>query len=132
MADNFNHFNKWGRTLALSGAYCLAFGCADIWIADYDSEFKTALGIYSGVLAIVIWFFWYPVCGPCKVLQIAVQNFFIDAIMLIVLAIFCFWDLPTQMGGLCLVLSSIAFFIGGVKGEKGMSLAECQGKKGKR
>ena len=78
-------------------------------------------------------------CGPCKVVHIVVQSYWVNAFVLFACSIFCFFDLPTQLGmgcgegllvgGLCLVLSSIMYVIAGVNGEKTMSLAECQGKR---
>eukprot|EP01130_Rhizamoeba_saxonica_P007580 TRINITY_DN3065_c0_g1_i1.p1 TRINITY_DN3065_c0_g1~~TRINITY_DN3065_c0_g1_i1.p1 ORF type:complete len:138 (+),score=12.27 TRINITY_DN3065_c0_g1_i1:40-414(+) len=115
---------QWGRTMALCGSLCLFVGSLE-FVVSYDNSNPYAVMGYGLALSILIWMFWWPV-PKMSVVQIVVQNYIVNSIVLFMCCIYCFFNLPHHLGGVCLLLSSIMFMFAGVRGEKSMSLDECK------
>ncbi len=58
------------------------------------------------------------------VLRIVVQNYWVNAVLLVGLSIYMFFSLPTLIGGVCAALSGIMFAAAAATGEKGKTLAQ--------
>eukprot|EP01125_Pyxidicula_operculata_P006310 TRINITY_DN2189_c0_g1_i1.p1 TRINITY_DN2189_c0_g1~~TRINITY_DN2189_c0_g1_i1.p1 ORF type:complete len:131 (+),score=12.79 TRINITY_DN2189_c0_g1_i1:68-460(+) len=114
-------WSLWARSMALSGAYCLTFG-SFAYIFAYDDDWPQRF-IYDMIVSFIVTIFLYPL----KYLRgglIVVQNFYVNALLLVGLGVWPLLELPSILGGICLVVSGIFYLIAAVMGEKGMTMAE--------
>jgi len=126
-------FSKWGRTIALAGSFCLVVGGV-VMIVAYTNQYRYPLSIYAWIVSVLIAvFFYYPLPGPFKPMHIVAHlNYFLNSFLFISLSVFCFFDLPTHLGGFCLAIAGIWYFIAAVRKEKKMTLKEINGAGGAR
>jgi len=114
-------WNLWARSMALCAAWCLFFGGFP-YIWAYEQNWP-GLAIYCWIVSGFIIIFLWPIkqLGP---FLFVVQQYYINAVVFICLAIYPCFDVPSFLGGVCLFFSGIMFLVGAISGEKGRSLED--------
>eukprot|EP00029_Vermamoeba_vermiformis_P008241 TRINITY_DN3796_c0_g1_i1.p1 TRINITY_DN3796_c0_g1~~TRINITY_DN3796_c0_g1_i1.p1 ORF type:complete len:130 (-),score=14.80 TRINITY_DN3796_c0_g1_i1:122-511(-) len=109
----------WGRTFVIAACWCMTFAGVPLWF--YENPPGWTLSIYMWAIT----FFLFPLFWPARWLKgalIIVQNFWVNGIVLIGMAVYPFFFVPGFFGGLSLAFAGICFIIAAIKKEKGESL----------
>eukprot|EP01090_Pellita_catalonica_P022724 TRINITY_DN8941_c0_g1_i2.p1 TRINITY_DN8941_c0_g1~~TRINITY_DN8941_c0_g1_i2.p1 ORF type:complete len:136 (-),score=9.47 TRINITY_DN8941_c0_g1_i2:21-428(-) len=118
-------FSKWGENLAATGGYLILHGGVINFFIDDPLGLSFICGGYSVVVGLLILMFFYPlkILGP--ILIVVNFEFLIVAPILFVLGLFPCLMLPTTIGGVTILISSVFFLVGGILREKGVHIKDC-------
>jgi len=65
--------------------------------------------------------------GGLKYLHIVAQQFYLNAFLLIASSIFCFFDVPTHLGGFCMFIAGVWYLIAAISQEKPKTIKDLKG-----
>eukprot|EP01112_Ceratiomyxa_fruticulosa_P012754 TRINITY_DN3551_c1_g1_i1.p1 TRINITY_DN3551_c1_g1~~TRINITY_DN3551_c1_g1_i1.p1 ORF type:complete len:120 (-),score=9.90 TRINITY_DN3551_c1_g1_i1:104-463(-) len=111
VSPNFK-LSLWASQVALLGCFLL-FGSG---VVSFYYPNGTKIAAYSVVISTVLAPFLYPV-EKLGCLLYVVNNYYIAALLCCGLAIYPFFLTPTVIGGVVLVLASIMYLVGAIRGE---------------
>ncbi|GAM28972.1 hypothetical protein SAMD00019534_121480 [Acytostelium subglobosum LB1] len=104
---------NWAAMIVLCTSYILV--AVGIMATFYPRQF---IGIYAIIIGVLLFpLTWgFKFLGPLRAIF---QQYIVAAILCLVLSAPCFFEVPTVIGGACLVIASLIYAISAFIGEKG-------------
>jgi len=109
--------NHWATQIAVAGCIIVFLGGIPTWYYADGENYS----IFAWVISVLL----LPLMLPVKKLGpilIVVQQFYVNAIILVGLSIVCFFQVPLVIGGITWDIAALLFIIAGITGEKGETL----------
>jgi len=120
-------WSLWARSLATAAAWCFFFGGAALFFAYKEQWPQLVIYCYCCVVILALLFSDSWPFHHIGAMRIVVQQYWVNAVLLLGMAVYPCFALPTVFSGIALALSAIMFGVAAATGEKGKTLAQLRG-----